>query len=392
MSLIKSDMQKRPPRGRRLAPADAGVAADSLDEVRLSVTEARAALGAAADRLALPRSPWSSEPFNILAVSGGAAGGAYGAGLLVGLTQAGCRPRFSIVTGVSTGALIAPFAFLGPEWDERLREAYTGGHAERLLSLRGLGSGAGLFRTDTLESLIYPFVDEKLLAAVAAEHVQGRRLLVATTDLDRQQTCIWDMGAIAARGDESAVTLFRDVLVASASLPGLFPPKLLPTSADGELYEEMHVDGGVSTPLFIMPEALMRWRTLGRRLRKGRIYVIVNTVLEPAPRTTPTNVASVVVRSFEAMLRFSYRQAVSTTATFCAGANLPLSVASIPPTPERGGMLNFTTRAMKELFDAAVETASTAREGVWSSVAEPQDPLADLLTWPGLQLGRRPPV
>ncbi|MDP3383304.1 MAG: patatin-like phospholipase family protein, partial [Phenylobacterium sp.] len=197
-----------------------------FENVRLSVEEAEASLNEAADRLSIPRSAWSGEDFNVLAISGGAAGGAYGAGVLVGLTRAGRRPNFAIVTGVSTGALIAPFAFLGPQWDDRLQDAYIGGHAAEALGLGGLSPGleAGLFRTVALQRLIHPFVDEALVSAVAAEHRLGRRLLVATTDLDSEKPCVWDMGEIALRGGVKATQLFRDVLVASASLPGLFPP------------------------------------------------------------------------------------------------------------------------------------------------------------------------
>nr|WP_269716975.1 patatin-like phospholipase family protein [Caulobacter sp. NIBR2454] len=351
-----------------MAHSPAGAEPRGFEGVRLTVTEAQDALTAAADRIAAPRSLWSRTPFEILAVSGGAAGGAFGAGILVGLSRAGRRPNFAIVTGVSTGALIAPFAFLGSAWDERLTEAYTGGHAARLLTLRkaipGLG---GLLRAESMDALIAPFVDEDLLLAVARAHAEGRRLFVATTDLDRQQACIWDMGAIASYarpGDsDAALKLFRDVLAASASLPGLFPPRLIASRADDEDFEEMHVDGGVAAPLFILPEALLRDRNIGRRFRGGRVRVIVNTVLDPAPRTTPSNLPAILMRSFDTMLRFSYRQAISVAATFCAGAGVPLEIASIPYDPNHGSMVKFDTDSMRRMFDAAV--ASVAEGKAW---------------------------
>lgn len=359
-------------------PDAARASIPGFEGVRLSIEQAEASLRAAADHLALPRSAWSRQGFDILAISGGAAGGAFGAGVLVGLTQAGARPSFAIVTGVSTGALMAPFAFLGPAWDDRLAEAYTGGRAAHLLSFRRLGPalGEGVFRAEALEALIAPYVDEDLLAAVAREHALGRRLLVATTDLDRQQSCIWDMGAIATRGGSDAVALFRDVLAASASLPGLFPPKRFACEADGVAYEEMHVDGGVASPLFIMPEALLRWRNLGRRLHRSRVYVIVNTVLEPRPRSTPTNVAAILIRSFDTMLRFSYRHALSTAAAFCEHHNLPFSIASIPDTPENGNMLSFDTASMRRMFEAG---RAQALSGALWVAPTPSPP-----TWSGL--------
>ena len=375
-------------RGKRLsAPLsqpDAAIEAVGFPGVRLSIDEADEALRTVADRLAPMRPLLGREDFNILALSGGAAGGAFGAGALVGLTKAGTRPTFAIVTGVSTGALIAPLAFLGSEWDDRLADAYIGGHAAELLSLKRLGAtlGPSLFRGDSLDGLVAPFVDLEMIEAIAHEHARGRRLLIATTNLDSQKATIWDMGAIATRGGEEAVHLFRDVLVASATLPGLFPPKLFDVEApDGEggmaRYQEMHADGGIAAPLFLMPDALLRWRELGQRLRRGRVYVIFNTVLDPSPRTTPTGVTSIMGRSFETMLRFSYRQALSVAAGFCARHNLPLWSASIPTSFENFSMMKFETAIMKQTFDNAEALAISGR--LWSSALPTPEPL-----WRGL--------
>lgn len=168
----------------------------------------------------------SDGSFDILSLSGGGAGGAYGAGVLTGLTDAGERPQFEIVTGVSTGALIAPFAFLGSEWDAQLEEAYTGELAAHVLRQRGIAVffEPSLYRGEPLTALVDHYVTEDLLAAVAREYARGRLLYVATTNLDTQESVLWDMGLIASRGGEEARVLFRDVLVASASVPGVFPP------------------------------------------------------------------------------------------------------------------------------------------------------------------------
>lgn len=381
-------------RGKRLpAPltqADSTVEAVGFPGVRLSVDEADEALRNVADRLAPLRPLLGRDDFNILALSGGAAGGAFGAGALVGLTKAGTRPEFAIVTGVSTGALIAPFAFLGSEWDERLADAYVGGHAADLLSFKRLGPGLGpsLFRGDGLDGLVSPFIDLDMIAAVAREHAKGRRLLIATTNLDSQKVTIWDMGAIATQGGDDAVRLFREVLVASATLPGLFPPKLIDVEApDGHggmtHYQEMHADGGIAAPLFLMPDALLRWRELGQRLRRGRVYVIFNTVLDPSPRTTPPGVTSIMGRSFETMLRFSYRQALSVAAGFCARHNLPLWSASIPVSFSGFNMMKFETALMKRTFDDAEALAISGQ--LWSSAIPTPEPL-----WRGL-FKRQPP-
>jgi hypothetical protein len=375
-------MFRRPGRTRLPAPGAVVATLDGFEGARLSFEQAEASLEAVADRLSIPRSAWSGEDFNILAISGGAAGGAFGAGVLVGLTRAGRRPPFAIVTGVSTGALIAPFAFLGPEWDARLGDAYTGGHAAQSLNFTGLSPAldGGLFRVETLERLVFPFVDGDMVAAVAEQHRLGRRLLVATTDLDRETPCIWDMGEIACRGGEAATMMFREVLVASASLPGLFPPRRFSVNANGAACEEMHVDGGVSAPLFVMPEAMLHWRKFGRRMQRGGVYVIVNTVLDPAPRTTDVNMVSILLRSFDTMLRVSYRQALSVAVTFCVAHNLPLSVASIPDSPEataNGSMLSFDTASMSRTFTAAVAAAQA--DDFWRTPAARTEPWDDFL-------------
>jgi len=318
-------------RGKRLpAPlghADRAIEAAGFPGVRLSIDEADEALRSVADRLAPLRPLLGRDDFNILALSGGAAD---------------------------------------------------------LLSLRSLGPtlGPSLFRGDSLDGLVAPFVDREMIEAVAAEHARGRRLLIATTNLDSQKATIWDMGEIASRGGEAAVRLFRDVLVASATLPGLFPPKLIGVEVpDGHggltRYQEMHADGGIAAPLFLMPDALLRWRELGQRLRRGRVYVIFNTVLDPSPRTTPPGVTSIMGRSFETMLRFSYRQALSVAAGFCARHNLPLWSASIPASFSHFNMMKFETAVMRQTFDDAEALAISGR--LWSSAIPTPEPL-----WRGL--------
>ncbi|PZR35295.1 patatin-like phospholipase family protein [Caulobacter segnis] len=363
-----------PLRGKRLpAPAsDRHVEATGFPGVRLSVDQADDALRQAADRLAPLRSFLGRDEFNILALSGGAAGGAYGAGVLTGLSKAGRRPDFAIVTGVSTGALIAPLAFLGSAWDERLTDAYVGGHAAELLSLRRLNSALGpsIFKGESLDRLVETFVDTEMVQAVAAEHLKGRRLLIATTNLDSQRAVVWDLGEIASRGGEGALKLFRTLLVASSSVPGIFPPKLIDVEVDARAHQEMHVDGGVAAPLFLMPDALLHWRNLGPRFRRGRVHVIVNTVLDPATQSTAPGVASIMSRSFDTMLRFSYRQALSLAAGFCTRHNLPLSVASIPNSFEGFNLLKFDTDMMRRIYDAGVEQATAG--AAWTSAVEEQ--------------------
>src|SRR5215813_4183669 len=180
-----------------------------------------------------------------LAISGGAGDGAFAAGLLAGWSKKGDRPQFEVVTGVSAGALTAPFAYLGPEYDGRLQQIWTKYETEDLATPQLL---AGLFGADAfadstgLADLIAKYVDRKLLDRIAAEYRKGRMLLVGTTNLDAQRPVIWNMGEIAASQHPDAINLFRKVILASASIPGVFPPVTIDVAADGQVFEEMHVD------------------------------------------------------------------------------------------------------------------------------------------------------
>jgi predicted acylesterase/phospholipase RssA len=225
-------------------------------------------------------------PVELLAVSGGGDNGAFGAGLLCGWTDAGNRPTFKAATGISTGALIAPFAFLGPEYDHVLREVYTKVKPVDIASKRSILAAInndGMADNRPLWGLIAKYVDEHLLARVAEEHGKGRILLIATTNLDARQPVIWNMGTIASSGNRHALDLFRSILLASAAIPGAFPPTMLRVEVDGKPYEEMHVDGGASAQVFLYPvrtRAMME--AMGEEMsRPGHVYIIRNASLAP---------------------------------------------------------------------------------------------------------------
>ena len=171
----------------------------------------------------------------MLALSGGGPDGAFGAGLLTGWTARGDRPTFDIVTGASAGALMSPFAFLGPAYDDRMRQVFANGEMANFLQFQGVSGlfGTGLFKTEPLKQLIARHVDENVLAAIAQEYKNGRRLFIVTTNLDAQRTAIWDMGRIASSGNPRALELFRTVMEASASIPGVFSPVLIQAEAEG---------------------------------------------------------------------------------------------------------------------------------------------------------------
>lgn len=292
----------------------------------------------------------ADHPTSILALSGGGANGAYGAGLLVGWTEHGDRPQFDVVTGVSTGALAAPFAFLGPEWDDQLREAYTSGGASNILSWRTFAGflNPSLFSSRVLRDLVDQNVTPELIQAVAREHAKGRRLLVATTNLDDEETVIWDMGLLATQGDDNARELFKEVLVASASIPGVFPPALIASlQTDNEVALEMHVDGGVNTPFLAIPEDLMLWTRPHDEGRVGALYVIVNGQTGRNEGVTPGRLSGILGRTYDSMSKASLRIHLAVTAAFARRNGLDMSLSAIPD--------NVSASSLK--FDQATMTA-----------------------------------
>jgi hypothetical protein len=307
---------------------------------------------------------------NILALSGGGAGGAFGAGALVGLSRRGDRPQFQIVTGVSVGALLAPFAFLGQAWDQDLIEAFDSDRTAHLLHSRGLGFlfRPGLYKREPLVHLVNRFVTDRLIKAIAEEAAKGRLLMVATTDLDKQEPVIWDMGVIASRGGEAARALFRDVLVASASIPGLFPPVLIRVEGGGNSYDEMHVDGGTTLPFFIAPEIAEILSMDFGVLHGARVFVLVNGQLGAYPRTTPERPVAVLSRSFSAGLMHSSRTALEVSAAFAQRYGMEFHFSYIPMTHPFQGPLAFKLPAIHALFDYGARCALTGQ--LWLTLEE----------------------
>lgn len=319
---------------------------------------------------------------DILALSGGGASGAFGAGALVGLTKAHARPAFELVTGVSTGALIAPFAFLGSAWDDELTEAFVGGQNGALMQRRGLGIlfNPSIFDGKPLRNLIDSFVTPRLILAVAEEAARGKLLLVATTDLDRSEAVVWNMGVIAAKGGEEARGLFRDVLVASASIPGVFPPVMIPvTDGTGKLFSEMHVDGATTVPFFVAPEAVLVAPGLPWGANSGNIYIVINSDLNVMSRTTPLSTFAIFERGFSSALSHASRSALAQNAAFAQKLGMSFHYTAIPSNDGFAGSLDFDRIKMRALFDYAERCA--ARGQIWlSRVQQALDQAANPLT------------
>jgi predicted patatin/cPLA2 family phospholipase len=305
----------------------------------------------------------------VLALSGGGADGAFGAGLLAGWSARGTRPQFTLVTGASAGALIAPFAFLGPAYDDTLRSVFATGEMANLLQpegLAGLFVGTGLFKSKPLRDLIARHVDAPMLAAIAREYQAGRRLYVVTTNLDAQRTTIWDMGKIAASGDPGALDLFRNVLTASASIPGVFSPVLIDVEANGRRFAEMHVDGGVTTNVLILPEAiLMSGTPVFPPDARPKVYVVMNSRLAPDFEVVKASTLQTAIRSFETSVRANTRNTLLASYQFAKGRNWDFNLAAIDSDYPKSDMIGFNLAYMQQLFDYGYQRGRSGK--LWQS-------------------------
>nr|WP_170355047.1 patatin-like phospholipase family protein [Ruegeria lacuscaerulensis] len=237
-----------------------------------------------------------------LTLSGGGEDGAFAAGILNAWSESGTRPEFMVVTGVSTGALAAPFAFLGSDYDDELKELYGGLPPSRIFRGRlvtGILSGSSVKSSDPLKQLIQSYITDDFLAQIAKEHGRGRRLLVQTVSLDAQRPVLWDMGAIANSNSANAKKVFADVILASAAIPGVFPPVLIDVETDEGVRDELHVDGGVYSQTAYVPG----WDIPRKYARGGKLYAIRNGKVEPELRVIEPGVFQVSARSLSTLIK-----------------------------------------------------------------------------------------
>ena len=292
---------------------------------------------------------------NLLAVSGGGADGAFGAGLLTGWTETGTRPEFKLVTGVSTGALTAPFAFLGPAWDKQLTAVYTGIKPSDVFEERGFTAAIwndALSDTAPLWRLISRLANQEMLAAIAREYAKGRLLLIGTTDLDASRPVIWNIGAIAASGQPQALNLFRKILLASAAIPAFFPPVLIDVEVNGRRYQELHVDGGAIAQMFLYPPALAHAEILRTNTpRLGRAWLIRNSRLDPDWATVERQTMSIALQSITTMIQMSGMNDVNRIYLTTLRDHIDYNLAYIGPDFTLKAKENFDPVYMRALYD-----------------------------------------
>jgi hypothetical protein len=309
----------------------------------------------------------------ILALSGGGGAGAFGAGLLVGWSQIGTRPEFTIVSGVSAGALIAPFAFLGSGYDSVLQQVLTSSYSSPLSQFNKLGIfSSGLPNTEALKRLVAQFVDEEMIERIAAEHRRGRRLIVLTTNLDAQRSVVWNIGAIAASDRPDRLEIIRSILVASASIPGVFSPVLINVEADGQRFAEMHVDGGVTRNLFVAPDPVLAAGSFLPPRASGRIYIIVNNKVAPDFQVVENSLLPLVERSVSTLVKANTSSVLLASYQFARANRLDFNLAAIDPSYPVSTTENFDRDYMLGLFQHGIERAHSNQ--MWQKTVVPGSP------------------
>ena len=348
---------------QRLAPEPAASMAEAnvgISNVRFLVArdssafeaEALTALAKEKASLAARGAPPELPTAYFLAISGGGDNGAFGAGFLNGWTASGTRPEFKAVTGISTGALIAPFAFLGSRYDGALEKFYTTISRKDILKSRGMIKGVmsdAMADSSPLAKLIARNTDQALLDEIAAEYAKGRVLLVGTADLDSLEPVIWNMTAIAASKAPGALQLFRSVLLASASIPGAFPPVMIDVTVAGTHYQEMHGDGGTMAQVFVYPPSI--GTSLFQQAPRRRVlYIIRNARLDSTWENVPRRTMPIAARALGSL---TTTQGVGDLYRIFAATQrdgVEFNFVYIPPTFRPHGKEQFDTGYMRELY------------------------------------------
>lgn len=301
------------------------------------------------------------NPVHFLAISGGAQEGAFGAGILAGWTKAGTRPKFRMVTGISSGSLLAPFAFLGPDYDFAMKELFSEYDTKAVLDTRYFSAifrGASLSDNKKLRKILMNYFTPVEMEKMAAEYALGRKLYIGTTHLDTIRPVIWDIGAIAASGHEQAYTLIIDVIMASAAFPGVFPPVLFDVEQHGKPYQEMHVDGGLTSQVFSSPVGFNiteRLEDLGLNGPR-HLYILRNATILPESENISPNTIPILKQTAYSMVNSMALMDMEYMYLYSKDHNISFNLAFIPAgvrEPEEP----YDPPYMKELFQLGFDAA-----------------------------------
>ena len=306
--------------------------------------------------------PEMMRNYDILALSGGADDGAYGAGLLKGWSDRGDRPDFELVTGVSTGALIAPFAYLGPDYDDEIKRFYTETSQDDVFSLDLLSpllGGSSIGDTEPLKKILSEEITPEFVEKLAAAHRSGRMLLVGTTNLDAQRQVTWDIGLIASSGQPSAPQLIQKILLASASIPGAFPPVFIDVEIDGVRHQELHVDGGVTQNIFAYPPAIDAKKIIdASQFNETRtMWLIRNTKIHPDYKPVKPGFAQITGRSVSTLIKYQGRGDLLALENLAKRDQFDFQLAHVPQDFDMESEEMFDPAYMNALYEIGYKAA-----------------------------------
>ncbi|ENX15986.1 hypothetical protein F895_01575 [Acinetobacter sp. CIP 64.2] len=307
-------------------------------------------------------------PLYALAISGGGENGAFAAGVLCGLTASGKRHDFKVVTGVSAGALIAPFAFLGPEYDDILSTVATSAGPNTIFRYRNIVMGLvkdGMASSEPLTQIVEKYITPEVLALIAQEHAKGRILQIGTTDIDAGRQSIWNMGEIASSNAPNALELFRKIIIASTSIPGVVSPVMIDVEVDGKKYQEMHVDGGVVNQVFLYPASLKKRleQIMGQSInREVHLYVIRNGRFRPSWNQTKRKTLSIGGRAIRALIQNQGISDVLHLYQIAKQDQVDFNLAYIDEDFKGEHLKQFDTVYMRKLYDYGYQFAATQQQ------------------------------
>ena len=304
------------------------------------------------------------EPQNYLALSGGGIYGAFSVGVLTGWSESGLRPQFDVVTGISTGAIIATYAFLGPKYDGQLRECYAGEDAAKMVRPRRLSLlwAGSVGNVEPLKRAIEAAVTPEFLRDVAAAHAQGRRLYIGTTNLDTRRLVVWDMGAIASSGRPDTAQTYRDVILASSAVPGFFPPVMFDAEINGKRYQEMHVDGGTTCAVFFQPFMLNLDNNDVRSKAGSNLYVIEAGKTFDDPAAVSRGMGTVAINSLRNLMFAAKRNDLYRVYSLALMTGLNFRLASVPmELPQKVDSLKYDPTLVTRLHELGVAVGKNSQ-------------------------------
>lgn len=305
--------------------------------------------------------PGSDGRVDFLTLSGGGINGAYGAGYLVGWTGTGMRPEFEVVTGISVGAIMAPLAFLGSNYDDEINDVYASlsrASNPKTNILSALLGSPAILDSGPLRGAIQHAVNQQILDDIGAAHRDGRRLYIGTTNLDAQRPVIWDIGAIANSGSPRRLELVQNIILASAAVPTIFEPVMLQVSVDGQTYSEMHVDGGITQQLLLMPGG---WGRLSGQ-RSARLYAIFNGVVDATAETVQPSSIGLAERTLPTLLKYLGRANLAELASSARASGVHFRMTAIPGSFPESNSIFGSPEWLAALYQYGWESG---RAGVW---------------------------